>query len=57
MPPHTFPAGMMCGRVSGELKNTDELLERLLGLPLWLGLESQQKKVITAINQLKLLKD
>jgi len=57
VPLHSSPAGKKYGRVQGELKNTDHLSERLLRLPLWLGLEQQQQKVITAINQLKSLKD
>ena len=55
VPLHSSPAGKKYGRVSGELNNTDELSDRLLRLPLWVGLEPQQQKVITAIYQLKLL--
>ncbi len=57
VPLHSSPAGKKYGRVQGELKNTDHFSERLLRLPLWIGLEKQQQKVITAINQLKSLKN
>jgi dTDP-4-amino-4,6-dideoxygalactose transaminase len=49
VPLHDSPVGQKCGRVSGELKNTTSLSERLVRLPLWLGLEQQQAGVIEQV--------
>jgi dTDP-4-amino-4,6-dideoxygalactose transaminase len=38
VPLHSSPAGRRFGRSVGSLRNTEELSERLLRLPLWLGL-------------------
>jgi len=56
VPLHNSPAGIKYGRVSGELSNTEQLSKRLIRLPLWLGLETQQQKICKTINQLKSLK-
>lgn len=40
----TSPAKV--ARMHGELALTDELADRLVRLPLWLGLEEQQERVI-----------
>lgn len=47
VPLHTSPAGKRYGRIHGELSFTDRQSERLIRLPLWIGLEqSQQDQVI-----------
>lgn len=47
VPLHSSPAGQRYGRVHGSLKVTDQQSERLIRLPLWVGLtESQQNKII-----------
>lgn len=42
VPLHSSPGGGRFGRVAGSMKNTDELADRLLRLPMWVGLESQE---------------
>lgn len=54
IPLHSSPRGQAIGRVAGSMTNTDEAGDRLVRLPLWLGLESLQteviEKVIDAVN-------
>ena len=49
VPLHSSPVGKKFGRVFGAMANTDYVSERLLRLPLWLGLGVDQKKVIEFI--------
>ena len=46
IPLHSAPAGQSLGRSHGELNVTTEMSERLVRLPLWVGLEEQQAEVI-----------
>lgn len=46
VPLHNSPYGQKVSRKHGDLVNTEKLAGQLLRLPLWLGLEKQQKKVI-----------
>ncbi|MCD6042292.1 MAG: rffA [Burkholderiales bacterium] len=46
VPLHDSPMGRKLGRAAGDLRNTVELSERLVRLPLWLGLEEHQEFVI-----------
>ena len=46
VPLHTAPAGRQRGRAVGDLRHTLELSDRLVRLPLWLGLEEYQDEVI-----------
>ncbi len=39
VPLHSAPAGLRYGRAHGNLKNTDYVAERIVRLPLWIGLE------------------
>lgn len=39
VPLHSSPAGRRFGRAAARMDNTDQLSERLLRLPLWLGME------------------
>jgi dTDP-4-amino-4,6-dideoxygalactose transaminase len=51
VPLHSSPAGGRFGRAQGELPVTDAAGERLLRLPLWVGLsESQQGRVVDALG-------
>jgi dTDP-4-amino-4,6-dideoxygalactose transaminase len=51
VPLHSSPAGLKFGRAQGDMKNTNDLSERLIRLPLWVGMtESQQDKVFKAIH-------
>jgi len=51
VPLHGAPAGKRYGRISGDLKNTEDLAFRLLRLPLWIGLtEAQQAKIVNILK-------
>jgi dTDP-4-amino-4,6-dideoxygalactose transaminase len=49
VPLHSAPAGRRYGRAHGELPVTDDVADRLLRLPLWVGLEAQQVEVIQTV--------
>jgi dTDP-4-amino-4,6-dideoxygalactose transaminase len=51
VPLHSSPAGRKYGRTSGELKHTEALSDRLLRLPLWVGLGNAQDTVIAEIQK------
>jgi dTDP-4-amino-4,6-dideoxygalactose transaminase len=46
VPLHSAPAGRRHGRTGSAMTVTDDIADRLLRLPLWLGLEPQQQAVI-----------
>ncbi|MFG6464487.1 dTDP-4-amino-4,6-dideoxygalactose transaminase [Roseateles sp. DXS20W] len=48
VPLHSSPAGQRFARVSGSMDVTDRQSERLVRLPLWLGVEAEQESVIEA---------
>lgn len=50
IPLHSAPAGKQFARTHGELKHTDNLSERLLRLPLWVGLGQRQNEVLKVIG-------
>lgn len=51
VPLHSSPAGLRYGRTFGELPVTDAVSERLIRLPLWVGMtEREQHKVIETIR-------
>lgn len=51
VPLHSSPAGKRHGRTHGTLKMTDKLSERLVRLPLWVGLtEAQQDRVAQVLT-------
>jgi dTDP-4-amino-4,6-dideoxygalactose transaminase len=50
VPLHSSPAGKKYARSVGELHHTDDLSDRLLRLPLWVGMEEAQDKVITELT-------
>ena len=50
VPLHSSPGGRQYGRFDGSMANTDALSERLVRLPLWIGLEAEQQRVITAVK-------
>jgi len=43
VPLHSSPAGVRYGRVHGSMEITDGYSERLLRLPMWLGLSNEQQ--------------
>jgi len=47
VPLHSAPQGCISGRSSGEMKCSEDIANRLVRLPLWLGLESEQQYVIS----------
>jgi dTDP-4-amino-4,6-dideoxygalactose transaminase len=44
VPLHSAPAGLRYGRASGSLEVTDDVSGRLLRLPLWIGMEAEDKR-------------
>lgn len=50
VPLHSAPYGERVSRSHGDMSNTNELSARLVRLPLWVGLDTVQDKVIDAIN-------
>ena len=51
VPLHSSPAGQRYGRTTGTLTVTDSISERLVRLPLWIGLsEGQQSKVVEVLG-------
>jgi dTDP-4-amino-4,6-dideoxygalactose transaminase len=46
VPLHSSPAGQRYGRVQGSLRITDLQANRLIRLPLWIGLSAEQQKLI-----------
>ena len=50
VPLHSSPAGKRYGRTCGELRHTDNLADRLLRLPLWVGMDEAQDKVIAQLQ-------
>jgi dTDP-4-amino-4,6-dideoxygalactose transaminase len=50
IPLHSAPAGKKFARAHGDMKNTGSLSERLLRLPLWVGLAEKQKEVLKVLG-------
>lgn len=55
VPLHSSPAGKKYGRASGELPYTSNLSDRLLRLPLWVGMDGAQDTVIEQLNSALML--
>ena len=52
VPLHSSPSGKRFGRAHSDLKNTEDLAERLIRLPIWIGLNSaQQERVVSEIKR------
>jgi len=49
IPLHSSPRGKTVGRAAGDMTNTDNAGDRLVRLPMWLGLEDQLADVIAEI--------
>ena len=49
IPLHSSPRGKTVGRVVGDMTHTDSISERLVRLPLWLGLEEHLADVIAEV--------
>ena len=51
VPLHSSPAGMRFGRAHGDLSLTTSLSQRLIRLPMWMGLsEAQQQRVCEVLS-------
>jgi len=51
VPLHSSPAGQRYGRVHGAMDYTVSLSERLLRLPLWVGMsDEQQERVVDVLR-------
>ena len=50
VPLHSSPAGRRYGRAHGALAVTTDVSERLVRLPLWLGVEDEQHDVVDAVR-------
>ena len=50
VPLHSSPAGIRYARAAGPLPMTEDIADRLVRLPLWLGLEEHQVATISALN-------
>lgn len=51
LPLHSSPGGQKFGRSSGELLSTNDLSDRLVRLPLWIGIEEHLNDVINIIHK------
>lgn len=51
IPLHSAPAGLRYGRAHGDLAVTVEMSDRLVRLPLWVGLAERQDEVIQAVTK------
>ena len=49
VPLHSAPAGLNYGRICGDMAVTCEQADQLMRLPLWLGLESEQGRVVEVL--------
>lgn len=50
VPLHSSPFGQARGRMSGACQITDDVAERLVRLPMWLGVEEAQDRIIDAVH-------
>ena len=51
VPLHSSPGGKRYGRVAGKMQMTDSLSERLVRLPLWVGIgQDQQSRVVNVLK-------
>jgi dTDP-4-amino-4,6-dideoxygalactose transaminase len=52
VPLHTSPSGLKFGRAHGELANTRDFADRLIRLPLWIGMgESEIGRIVSAVRE------
>ncbi len=51
VPLHSSPAGKHYGRIHGDLTHTDQVSERIIRLPVWIGIsESDQARVVNSLR-------
>lgn len=51
IPLHSSPAGLMYSRFYGDMSNTNDLSDRLVRLPLWVGLDQHFDRIISSIKE------
>lgn len=51
IPLHSSPAGEKTGRSHGSMKITDDVSDRLVRMPLWLGLEENMQMILQAADE------
>lgn len=51
IPLHSSPAGQQLGRQASKMNVTDDVSERLVRLPLWLGLEPQMEQILASADK------
>jgi len=51
VPLHSAPYGVKNSRHHGDMQHTNQLSDNLLRLPLWVGLEEEQERVIRALRE------
>jgi dTDP-4-amino-4,6-dideoxygalactose transaminase len=52
VPLHSSPSGQKFCRVAGPMAITDDVSDRLVRMPLWVGLEDQQQFVLDTAGKL-----
>jgi dTDP-4-amino-4,6-dideoxygalactose transaminase len=52
IPLHSSPAGRRFGRTVGELAVTDDISDRLVRMPLWVGLDTQLERVLDTAERI-----
>jgi dTDP-4-amino-4,6-dideoxygalactose transaminase len=52
VPLHSAPAGLQYGRVSESMTHTDSVADRLLRLPLWIGVETEIPNIVEQLTRL-----
>lgn len=55
VPLHSSPAGKRLGRACGELSVTDSVASRLIRLPLWCGITTEQQEQVVGVLQQTLI--
>ena len=50
VPLHSSPVGNKAGRVKGDMQNTDICSEKLIRLPIWLGIERYLPSILNRIS-------
>ena len=51
IPLHSSPAGLSHGRAGSSMQVTDELSERLVRMPLWIGVEQHLDAILAAADR------
>jgi dTDP-4-amino-4,6-dideoxygalactose transaminase len=57
VPLHSSPAGKKYGRTVGDMSVTNNIANRLVRLPMWVGLRNKQERVIEILKRIALLSD